>query len=156
MITNFFVRCELLPENACQGVRLNYDSYAIDIAANKPMLTNFANVLSQLHEQFQNISSACKSFLTISTCLVKFPPCNLEINKLLIVCESGCSRYLEQILSCIGDLTAKQLNFTALIHVNSGFNCSDPQTYLPSVPISLYDTVHNCYELYDNEGELRS
>ena len=151
----FYYRCELLPENACSGFSLNYDSYAVDIAS-KSMLINFANTLSGLDENFYNISSACESFLGMTICLVKFPPCNIEVNKLLIVCESGCSRYYEQVLSCITDLTMEQLNFSALIHVNSGFNCSDPQTYFKSVPITLYDTVQNCYDLYGNEGELAS
>ena len=92
----------------------------------------------------------------MSTCLAKFPPCNIERNKILIVCESGCSRYYEQVLSCIADLAMEQLNFSPLIHANTGFNCSDPRTFLQSVPITLYDTVQNCYDLYGNEGELAS
>ena len=92
----------------------------------------------------------------MSICLANFPPCNVEINKLLLICESGCSRYREQLLGCVADLLKEQLDLSGYGKVNMEFNCSDPQTYLPSVFTSLYDTEQICYDLYGSEGELSS
>ena len=147
LILYYIYRCEVLPENSCQGVPLNYGYYAIDIA-NRPALINFANTLRTFYEQVHNISSICESFIGMSACLASFPPCNKEINKLLIICECGCSRYHDQILSCVSDLVRERVDLSIYGRIHSSFNCSDPQTYLPNVSASLYDTEQSCYDLY--------
>lgn len=149
----FYTRCEVLPENACNGVPLNYDSYAIDIA-NTPELINFANLLRGLHERYHNIST-CGPFLSMSVCLAEFPPCNAEINRLQEICESGCSRYNELILNCISSIVMMgNFNITDLNQLHAQFDCFDPETYLPGVPGSLYDTQQSCHDLFDSEGKL--
>ena len=157
-VYNFTYRCEMLPDNACQGVPLNFDSYAIDIA-NRPQLINLTKLIRQFNAQFLNISSsACRPFFSMSACVAEFPPCDREINRLLRICESGCSRYSSQFMDCASDIftNIKEVNIIALIgSINVMFNCSDPSTYLPSVPGSLYET-QRCHDLYNTGCELAS
>lgn len=139
----------MLPENACEGIPLNYDYYAIDIA-NRPQSINFAIRLSELHEQYRNVS-ACTSFLGMTVCLAEFPPCSADNNRLQEICESGCSRYGSLLLECVTNIieTTGDIDFDEINQINNMFNCSNPETYLPGVSGSLYDTEENCHDLYD-------
>ena len=151
----FYTRCEILPENACEGVPLNYDYYAIDVA-NSPQLINFAIALNELHEQFYTLP-ACTLILGMSVCLAEFPPCNAENNRLQVICTSGCLRYNQLILECATSIVSTGvLDIDQINEIDAMFDCDDPETYLPGVPGSLYDTEGECHDLYDtdNEGTL--
>ena len=150
----FYIRCEMLPGKVCEGVPLNYDSYAIDIAS-RPQLMNFVNLLKMLYKQFRHLP-ACGLFLGLSMCLAEFPPCNADVNRLQVICESGCARYSQLLTNCIGTIisvSSSNSNFTQFGEVDALFDCFDPGSYLPSVSASLYDE-QSCYDLFGSQDKF--
>ena len=147
----FSIRCEMLPEKFCEGVPLNYDTYAIDIA-NRPQLINLANMLRELYKQSHDLPD-CGLILGLSVCLAEFPRCNANANRLQVICESGCERYNELFSDCLAALVSERRNLTQFGKADASFNCSNPGSYLPNVSASLYDE-QSCYDLFGSQGKF--
>ena len=144
-----FCRCVPLPEdNLCRAFGI--DSYAIDVSS-KPEVVIFQNMVAALVEDYR-VVRVCTPFLNASLCGALYIPCNSTLLKLLPVCENDCKQITLAIDACIDFLNenADSVAASGLTAVANDYNCSNPATYVPTVPNSLYSSQEACRQfVYD-------
>lgn len=95
----------------------------------------------QLSGQF-GIFDPCKSFITILTCLLAYPPCNDTTGKLLPICSAVCPEFDSNNERCGFDGTDGI--FPAVAKFHGEFRCRIPETYI-HFPVQYIETdPNNC------------
>lgn len=142
-------RCVPLPEdNLCRAFGI--DAYAIDVSS-QPEVVIFQNMVVTLVEDYR-VVRVCTPFLNASLCGSIYIPCNTTLQKLVPICENDCKQITQAIDACIDFLNenADSLAASSLTAVANSYNCSNPATYVPTVPNNFYSSQEACRQfVYD-------
>ena len=133
-----------MSKNETECTKFGHYTFASSIA-NFPGMMNFTIRIKALRDQYSDIS-VCKDFFTISLCLIRYPPCNIETGKLQPICLNKCATISNNIAKCVQILIERMTNFVEIAMLSAVFDCYDPDSYFPNVSGALYDSQENCFD----------
>ena len=79
----------------------------------------------------------CRGFFTTLLCVLSFPACDLDTQKLLPICPSACPSIDNLIATCLP--LADLATIPTLASIFQSYNCSDPSSYF-MLPDEFYNT----------------
>lgn len=99
-----------------------YNSNVLGINASLDDLNDEIRRLNELPEFI-----VCGELATVLNCVVKYPACSTNMEKLIPICPSQCTLIDFQIAHCL--LVLDNLNFLLVKRILNSFHCDNPQTY---------------------------
>lgn len=131
-----FCRCEEVPfEPLCAAVLTN-THYAPGVPLITENLNDLNNELRRI-SQFPELA-VCIELINELNCIVRYPTCNNNMEKLIPICQSQCPMINHQITQCSIDLISHG-DSPVLAELLSRFQCENPENYY-SFPIQYIET----------------
>ena len=92
-------------------------------------------------------SGTCTELIKTLNCVVKYPACSTDTQKLIPICQSQCPQINIQIARCSLDLVSS--DFILVKRLLNSFGCYDPNSYynFPSRYINIETNTTECLML---------
>ena len=127
---NYISNCKELPtEDVCSTV-VTTTQYAIgtpEITVNPDDLNDEIRQINELIE-----FALCGELLNTLNCVVRYPACSVNTEKLIPICESQCLQIDVQIKQCLLNLQESNLppsEFPLVHNLLNSIDCLEPNTY---------------------------
>jgi len=100
-------------------------TYDPKILGNNASLDDLNNEIRRLNELPE--FTMCGELTSVLNCVIKYPACSADMEKLIPICPSQCALIDFQKAKCL--LVLSDLDFSLVKGVLQSFKCVDPQTY---------------------------
>ena len=102
-------------------------TYNPDILGINASLNDLNGEIKRLNELPAAEFVLCGELVTVLNCVIKYPACNANMEKLIPICPSQCTLIDFQIAHCL--LVLDDLDFLLVKRILNSFHCNNPQTY---------------------------
>ena len=124
-----------IPDHTCLTLVPYYTHYTPDAFGFTEELTN---ELAQLIGEYGPFDE-CRAFITVVSCLYRYPVCDPTTEKLHLLCDELCPSIDLSIRNC----DPGHDNYPSVSILIDTFDCSKPETYLTYVPPIPFQYVSN-------------
>ena len=129
--------------NACRCLPIPQDNTCFSQLSHTYFVPEIFDMSETIQREFRRILSPlpatdpCRGFFTSLSCVISFPACNEDTNKLLPICPNACPFIDALIATCLplADLTT----IPTLSAIFQAYNCTDPASYF-MLPDQFYST----------------
>ena len=128
-------RCIEILDDTCLTLIPYYTHYTPDVFGFTEELTY---EFTQLIEEYPPFDE-CRAFITVVSCLNRFPACDNATGRLLLICDEICPFIDSSIQTC----DPGHNNYPSVRAFLNSYDCSKPETYLAYVPPLLPQYVSN-------------